>query len=68
MTAIAHRYGQTLARATRGHLLVSSLLLFFALSLLSGAAFGHAVAEGDKGYIQETVSYTHLTLPTIYSV
>ena len=59
MTAIAHRYGQTLARATRGHLLVSSLLLFFALSLLSGAAFGHAVAEGDKGYIQE-ISGVHL--------
>lgn len=59
MTAIAHRYGQTLARATRGHLLVSSLLLFFALSLLSGAAFGNAVAEGDKGYIQE-ISGVHL--------
>ncbi|OFL45901.1 hypothetical protein HMPREF2772_00405 [Achromobacter xylosoxidans] len=28
-------------------------MLFLALALLSGTAFGHAVAEGDKGYIQE---------------
>lgn len=29
------------------------LAILMALPLMAGAAFGHAVAEGDKGYIQE---------------
>lgn len=53
MTAIVHRYGQTCARAARNGWPLYSILLFLALALLSGTAFGHAVAEGDKGYIQE---------------
>jgi hypothetical protein len=40
------------------------LLTIFTLSLLSTAALAHAVAEGDKGYIQE-ISGVHI-LPFIY--
>ncbi|OYZ07918.1 MAG: hypothetical protein B7Y36_18530 [Novosphingobium sp. 28-62-57] len=36
------------------------ILVGFALALWSGSAFAHAVAEGDKGYIQE-ISGVHLT-------
>ena len=53
MTAIVHRYGRTFTRAARNGQPLYSILLFLALALLSGTAFGHAVAEGDKGYIQE---------------
>ena len=45
----------------------AALILFAVLlaqSLLAGAAFAHAVAEGDKGYIQETTG-VHL-IPFIY--
>jgi hypothetical protein len=41
-----------------------TIIAMLILPLLSAAAFGHAVAEGDKGYIQE-ISGTHL-LPFIY--
>jgi hypothetical protein len=45
--------------------LLSFLLVFpFAFALLAGSAFAHAVAEGDKGYIQE-ISGVHL-IPFIY--
>ncbi|MBN8914702.1 MAG: HupE/UreJ family protein [Rhizobiales bacterium] len=37
---------------------------FLALPLLAGAAFAHAVAEGDKGYIQEITGIN--ILPFIY--
>jgi hypothetical protein len=40
------------------------LLTIFSLTLLSTAALAHAVAEGDKGYIQE-ISGVHI-LPFIY--
>jgi hypothetical protein len=40
------------------------LLTIFCLTLLSTAALAHAVAEGDKGYIQE-ISGVHI-LPFIY--
>jgi hypothetical protein len=40
------------------------LLTIFCLTLLSTAALAHAVAEGDKGYIQE-ISGIHI-LPFIY--
>ncbi len=40
------------------------LLTIFSLTLLSTAALAHAVAEGDKGYIQE-ISGIHI-LPFIY--
>ena len=40
------------------------LLAIFTLTLLSTAALAHAVAEGDKGYIQE-ISGVHI-LPFIY--
>lgn len=53
MTAIDHRYGQRLARTAHTGRSLNSLWLFLALALFSGTAFGHAVAEGDKGYIQE---------------
>ena len=49
MTAIVHRYGRTFARAARNGQPLYSILLFLALALLSGTAFGHAVTEGDKG-------------------
>ncbi len=40
------------------------LLALVTLPLLSGAAFAHAVAEGDKGYIQEITGIN--LLPFIY--
>lgn len=41
-----------------------TLLAVLALPLLGGAAFAHAVAEGDKGYIQEITGIN--LLPFIY--
>jgi hypothetical protein len=42
----------------------ATITAFTALLLFGGAAFAHAVAEGDKGYIQE-ISGIHI-LPFIY--
>ncbi len=43
---------------------LSVLLAIFSLTLLSTAALAHAVAEGDKGYIQEISGIN--TLPFVY--
>jgi hypothetical protein len=48
----------------RGPAIIATFILSVALLLFSGAAFAHAVAEGDKGYIQE-ISGIHI-LPFIY--
>ena len=45
-------------------LVLPMLLALVTLPLLSGAAFAHAVAEGDKGYIQEITGIN--LLPFIY--
>ena len=34
----------------------------------SSLAFDTIYAEGQRRYVESPVSYTHLTLPTIYSV
>lgn len=52
-----------LAHGSRHSALFSAALLIF-LSLSASSAFAHAVAEGDKGYIQE-ISGVHL-IPFIY--
>jgi len=62
MTALLRR-GRWLAVGGPRHLsLIAVVLLSLALS--AGSALAHAVAEGDKGYIQE-ISGVHL-LPFIY--
>ncbi|MBN9292221.1 MAG: HupE/UreJ family protein [Hyphomicrobium denitrificans] len=48
----------------RWRLALPMLLALLALPLLGGAAFAHAVAEGDKGYIQEITGIN--LLPFIY--
>ena len=52
---------------------VSSLVLLFTLSVAAiakdvKAAFVYIGPTGDHGWTYQPVSYTHLTLPTIYSV
>jgi hypothetical protein len=48
----------------RWRLALPMLLALLALPLLGGVAFAHAVAEGDKGYIQEITGIN--LLPFIY--
>ncbi|TIM22184.1 MAG: HupE/UreJ family protein [Mesorhizobium sp.] len=48
----------------RWRLALPTLIALLALPLLGGAAFAHAVAEGDKGYIQEITGIN--LLPFIY--
>ena len=55
--------GSALAQAVR-RVLLHSLALPLLLAWLSSAALAHAVAEGDKGYIQE-ITGVHI-LPFIY--
>lgn len=52
------------APCAHGRLALPMLLALLTLPILSGAAFAHAVAEGDKGYIQE-ITGTNI-LPFIY--
>ena len=56
--------GGWFARSVPGRLLVCSVATVFLLLVFTSAATAHAVAEGDKGYIQE-ISGIHL-LPFIY--
>jgi len=51
-------------QCARWRLVLLMLLALVTLPLLSGAAFAHAVAEGDKGYIQEITGIN--LLPFIY--
>ncbi|RWQ87123.1 MAG: HupE/UreJ family protein [Mesorhizobium sp.] len=51
-------------RCARWRLAFSMLITLLILPLLGGAAFAHAVAEGDKGYIQEITGIN--LLPFIY--
>lgn len=61
MTAATHRWAAWL-RTPAGVLLLGLLILF--LNGLLTAAFAHGVAEGDKGYIQETSGF--LFWPFVY--
>ena len=51
-------------QCARWRFVLLMLLALVTLPLLSGAAFAHAVAEGDKGYIQEITGIN--LLPFIY--
>ena len=51
-------------RHARGRSVLIALAVLLGQALLAGAAFAHAVAEGDKGYIQE-ITGVHL-IPFIY--
>lgn len=53
MTDIISRYRRASVRPIRKKLSAIFLLLLLTLLLQIEPAFGHAVAEGDKGYIQE---------------
>ncbi|MDP3399779.1 MAG: HupE/UreJ family protein [Brevundimonas sp.] len=61
MTAATHRWAARLR--TPAGVLVLGLLILFLNGLLT-AAFAHGVAEGDKGYIQETSGF--LFWPFLY--
>jgi len=61
MTAATHRWAAWLRRPAG--VLVLGLLILFLNGLLT-AAFAHGVAEGDKGYIQETSGF--LFWPFVY--
>jgi hypothetical protein len=61
MTAATHRWAAWLR--TPAGVLVLGLLILFLNGLLT-AAFAHGVAEGDKGYIQETSGF--LFWPFVY--
>ena len=61
MTAVTHR-GAAWLRTPAGALLLGLLILF--LNGLLTAAFAHGVADGDKGYIQETSGF--LFWPFLY--
>jgi hypothetical protein len=61
MNAATHRWAAWLR--TPGGVLVLGLLILFLNGLLT-AAFAHGVAEGDKGYIQETSGF--LFWPFVY--
>jgi hypothetical protein len=61
MTAATHRWAAWL-RTPAGVLMLGLLILF--LNGLLTAAFAHGVAEGDKGYIQETSGF--LFWPFVY--
>lgn len=50
--------------STQGRQAVILCLVLLPILLFSGTAFGHAVAEGDKGYIQEITGVN--LLPFIY--
>lgn len=58
------REGRFGVRASLTRLVHSQGLAFLLLPLTAAAAFAHAVAEGDKGYIQE-ITGVHL-LPFVY--
>lgn len=62
MTALLRRGGRRVPRDPRRFALVAVCFLSFVAS--TGSAFAHAVAEGDKGYIQE-ITGVHI-LPFIY--
>lgn len=57
-------YGDVSSRSPARRNIILSLLAVLTLLMLAGAAAAHAVAEGDKGYIQE-ISGVHL-VPFIY--
>jgi hypothetical protein len=61
MTAATHRWAAWL-RTPAGILVLGLFILF--LNGLVTAAFAHGVAEGDKGYIQETTGF--LFWPFVY--
>src|SRR3989344_9640928 len=61
MTLATHRWAAWLR--TPAGVLVLGLLILFLNGLLT-AAFAHGVAEGDKGYIQETSGF--LFWPFVY--
>ena len=56
--------GQPCARDAHRRRALATLLGLLVLPLLGGTALAHAVAEGDKGYIQE-ITGTHI-VPFIY--
>ncbi|MER8520715.1 HupE/UreJ family protein [Mesorhizobium sp. M0622] len=56
--------GRPRARRTCGRSVLPLLIALLTLPLLTGAAFAHAVAAGDKGYIQEISGIN--VLPFIY--
>ena len=63
---------RSLARNLR-HMWLSSLIIFVIASVVIGAVhFATSKpsyqVEGDVVFTSKAVSYTHLTLPTIYSV
>ena len=49
-------------------LLVSLVIALITLLVLFIAALGEGLGNGNREYISKPVSYTHLTLPTIYYV
>lgn len=56
--------GPPRAHCARWRFALPMLIAFLTMPLLGGAAFAHAVAEGDKGYIQEITGIN--LLPFIY--
>ncbi|MBA4788645.1 MAG: HupE/UreJ family protein [Rhizobiales bacterium] len=56
--------GQSSTPCARRRLALPMLVAFLTVPLLAGSAFAHAVAEGDKGYIQEITGIN--LLPFIY--
>ncbi|AWC20868.1 hypothetical protein CO731_00309 [Aminobacter sp. MSH1] len=51
--------GRWLGAIAPNHLILLTLFTIFLLPILSGLAYAHGVAEGDKGYIQE-ITGVHL--------